>query len=144
MRPDLILVTGATGNTGSAVLQELRRGGARVRAMVRAPSDQARLSDPTVETVVGNFDDPHSIESALAGVTSAYLVTPSGPDAEAQQSASQSSPRSGWNVVKLSQLAADEASPVRFLRYHAAVDDTSESSASASASCVRTSTSKGC
>lgn len=30
-----ILVTGATGNTGSMVLQELAMRGARVRAMVR-------------------------------------------------------------------------------------------------------------
>lgn len=124
MRAELILVTGATGNTGSAVLQTLRERGAHVRAMVRARSDSARLSDPSVETVVANFDDTDSIDAALRGVTRAYLVTPSGPNAEAQQMrfAERAAAAGVQHVVKLSQLAADEASPVRFLRYHAAVE----------------------
>ena len=39
---DLILVTGATGNTGSAVLRQLEERGANVRAMVRKPDAAAR------------------------------------------------------------------------------------------------------
>jgi uncharacterized protein YbjT (DUF2867 family) len=42
---DLILVTGATGNTGSALLQQLEACGTRVRAMVRSHKDEAGL-DP--------------------------------------------------------------------------------------------------
>jgi hypothetical protein len=74
MRADLILVTGATGNTGSAVLQQLRERGAHVRAMVRAASDTTRLSEPSVETIVADSDDTKSIDTALrpAGPTSAY------------------------------------------------------------------------
>jgi nucleoside-diphosphate-sugar epimerase len=41
---DLILVTGATGNTGSALLQQLEACGTRVRAMVRSHKDDARMS----------------------------------------------------------------------------------------------------
>ena len=52
MSADLILVTGATGNTGSAVLQQLREHGAPVRAMVRAQSDTTRFSESSVEPVV--------------------------------------------------------------------------------------------
>jgi nucleoside-diphosphate-sugar epimerase len=40
---NLILVTGATGNTGSALLQQLEGRGVRVRAMVRSDKDGARL-----------------------------------------------------------------------------------------------------
>jgi uncharacterized protein YbjT (DUF2867 family) len=40
---DLILVTGATGNTGAALLQQLEACGTRVRAMVRSHKDGARL-----------------------------------------------------------------------------------------------------
>jgi uncharacterized protein YbjT (DUF2867 family) len=124
MNADLILVTGATGNTGSALLQHLREHGARVRAMVRARSDAARLSEPSVETVVADFDDAVSIDTALRGVARAYLVTPSGPNAEAQQIhfAERAAAAGVQHVVKLSQFAADETSPVRFLRYHAAVE----------------------
>jgi uncharacterized protein YbjT (DUF2867 family) len=124
MPADLILVTGATGNTGSAVLQQLRERGATVRAMVRAPSDTTRLSDSSVETVVADFDDTESIDTALRGVARAYLVTPSGPNAEAQQTrfAERAAAASVRHLVKLSQFAADENSPVRFLRYHATVE----------------------
>jgi uncharacterized protein YbjT (DUF2867 family) len=124
MSADLILVTGATGNTGSAVLQQLLEHRARVRAMVRAPSDTTRLSNPSVETVVADFDNAESIDRALQGVACAYLVTPSGPNAEVQQIrfAERAAAAGVQHIVKLSQFAADEASPVRFLRYHAAVE----------------------
>jgi NAD(P)-dependent dehydrogenase (short-subunit alcohol dehydrogenase family) len=60
-----VLVTGATGNVGSAVIRELRDRGVAVRAFVRAPA--AELPDG-VEVAVGDFDDPASIRSALAGI----------------------------------------------------------------------------
>jgi uncharacterized protein YbjT (DUF2867 family) len=79
---EVILVTGATGNTGSALLQQLEGRGARVRAMVRKQPDGGRLRGSSATIVVGDFHDPRSLEAALAGVTRAYLVTPSSPDAE--------------------------------------------------------------
>lgn len=123
MNDELILVTGATGNTGSVVLSLLEARRARVRAFVRRKPQQ-HTGRPTTETLVGNFDDAASLTAALEGVTRAYLVTPSSPDAEAQQIRfAESAAAAGVrHVVKLSQFAADEASPVRFLRYHAAVE----------------------
>jgi uncharacterized protein YbjT (DUF2867 family) len=119
-----ILVTGATGNTGAAVLQQLEKRGAIVRAMVRSTKDAARLPATSATVVVGNFDDPGSLETALNGVTRAYLVTPSSPDAEMQQMrfAELAAVAGVKRLVKLSQFAANESSPVRFLRYHAAVE----------------------
>src|SRR5262249_12622226 len=121
---DLILVTGATGNTGSAVLQQLEKRGVGVRAMVRSSKDAARLPKTSATVVVGNLDDPRSLEAALTGVTRAYLVTPSSPGAEAQQVrfAELAAAAGVGRLVKLSQFAADESSPVRFLRYHAVVE----------------------
>ena len=55
-----ILVTGATGNTGRALVDELARRGAPVRALVRAEADWARLP-----AGVADFDDPASIAAAL-------------------------------------------------------------------------------
>jgi uncharacterized protein YbjT (DUF2867 family) len=66
---DLILVTGATGNTGSALLQQLAARGTRVRAMVRSHKDEARLAGTAAATVVANFDDPASLALAFEGVT---------------------------------------------------------------------------
>jgi uncharacterized protein YbjT (DUF2867 family) len=62
---DVILVTAATGNTGSTVLQQLTSRGAVVRAMVRSSKDAARLPNTSATVVVGNFDDPRSLEAAV-------------------------------------------------------------------------------
>jgi uncharacterized protein YbjT (DUF2867 family) len=74
--------------------------------------------------VTGDFEDAASIRRALADVRRAYLVTPSSPDAEAQQVrfVELAVAAGVGHIVKLSQFAADAASPVRFLRYHAAVE----------------------
>jgi uncharacterized protein YbjT (DUF2867 family) len=118
-----ILVSGATGNTGRPLVEALVRLGAPVRAMVRDRASQARLPDG-VQVAVADFGDPASLAAALDGAGQAYLVTPSSEQAEAQQKrfadlAAQAGVR---HLVVLSQLAAAEDSPVRFLRYHAAVE----------------------
>jgi uncharacterized protein YbjT (DUF2867 family) len=118
-----ILVTGATGNTGRAVVDALNRRGAPVRAMVRAEADRGKLP-AGVPVAVADFDDPASIAAALDGAGRAYLVTPSSERAEEQQRRfADVAVKAGVDhLVVLSQLAADQHSPVRFLRYHAAVE----------------------
>jgi uncharacterized protein YbjT (DUF2867 family) len=76
------------------------------------------------EIVGGDFNDAASIAGALEGIDRAFLLTPSSEGAEAQQTAFVELARSAGvrHIVKLSQLAAASASPVRFLRYHAAVE----------------------
>jgi uncharacterized protein YbjT (DUF2867 family) len=124
MTDGMVLVTGATGNTGRPLVEMLRDSDVPVRAMVRSAAAGAQLAGRTVEVVVADFDDPESISAALAGVERAYLVTPSSEGAQGQQERFvELAVKAGvQQLVKLSQLAADEGSPVRFLRYHAAVE----------------------
>jgi nucleoside-diphosphate-sugar epimerase len=68
---DLILVTGATGNTGSTLLQELETRHARVRAMVREQPDGGRLRGTSASVVAGNFNDPRSLEASIPAGSSA-------------------------------------------------------------------------
>ena len=73
----MILVTGATGNTGSTLLQQTRRPrSARSGATVRRPPDGDRLRGSSATVVAGDFNDSRSLEAALGGVTRAYLATP--------------------------------------------------------------------
>jgi uncharacterized protein YbjT (DUF2867 family) len=118
-----ILVTGATGNTGRPLVEALARLGAPVRAMVRDPASRTALPDG-VQVAVADFDDAASLAAALDGAGRAYLVTPSSEQAEAQQKrfADLAAAAGVRHLVVLSQLAAAEDSPVRFLRYHAAVE----------------------
>jgi uncharacterized protein YbjT (DUF2867 family) len=118
-----ILVTGATGNTGRPLVEALVRLGAPVRAMVRDRASKAKLPDG-VQIAVADFGAPASLAAALDGAGRAYLVTPSSEQAEAQQKrfADLAAAAGVRHLVVLSQLAAAEDSPVRFLRYHAAVE----------------------
>ncbi|MEJ3654443.1 NmrA family NAD(P)-binding protein [Actinomycetes bacterium KLBMP 9759] len=118
-----VLVTGATGNTGSALLDLLVERSAPVVAMVRDGAGRAKVR-ADVPVVVADFDDAEAVAAALAGVGAAYLVTPSSERAQEQQErfAELAASAGVRHLVKLSQLAAAEDSPVRFLRYHAAVE----------------------
>jgi uncharacterized protein YbjT (DUF2867 family) len=71
----VILVTGATGNNGTEILQRLATGDVQVRAMVRSRERASAIGLPRVEVVEGNFDRPATLLAALAGVESAFLLT---------------------------------------------------------------------
>jgi uncharacterized protein YbjT (DUF2867 family) len=90
---------------------------------VRDRASQSKLPDG-VQVAVADFEDPASLAAALDGAGQAYLVTPSSEQAEAQQKrfADLAAAAGVRHLVVLSQLAAAEDSPVRFLRYHAAVE----------------------
>jgi uncharacterized protein YbjT (DUF2867 family) len=70
----MLLVTGATGNVGSAVLAELANGPHHVRAFVRDPARLA-IAAPNIEVVVGDFADDSSLARAFEGVESAFLAS---------------------------------------------------------------------
>ncbi len=69
-----ILVTGATGFVGAAVARRLLRDGAELRYLVRATSDPANIADLPGERVVGDLNEPASLERAIAGCRALYHV----------------------------------------------------------------------
>lgn len=68
-----ILVTGATGNVGRPLVDQLIAAGHRVRALTRDPA----VADlpAGVETIAGNISDPASLAKAFDGVRAAHLIT---------------------------------------------------------------------
>ncbi|GLW08101.1 NmrA family transcriptional regulator [Microtetraspora sp. NBRC 13810] len=77
----MILVTGATGNIGSALLGQLHAAGcAPLRGLTR---DAARASFPAgVEAVEGDLARPDSLGAALDGVRSLFLLHGMGAEAD--------------------------------------------------------------
>lgn len=63
-----VLVTGATGLIGNAIVRALVAQGARVRALVRDPARAAGMLPAGVERVQGDITAPGSLPAALAGV----------------------------------------------------------------------------
>ena len=61
----MILVTGAAGKTGNAVVKALATKGASVRALVRRPEQTAALKAlGAAEVCVGGFEDAQALARA--------------------------------------------------------------------------------
>jgi len=122
----MILVTGATGKNGAEIIRRLSGRKERVRAMVRRHNGILR-GTPNVELeyVEADFDDSASLRKVLRDVQRAFLVTNSSEHVEERQLRFVDLAREAGvrHIVYLSQLHAASDSPLRFLRYHAAVEE---------------------
>jgi NAD(P)H dehydrogenase (quinone) len=73
----MILVTGAAGKTGKAIVKALVARGAPVRAFVRSSAHEAALKALGVrETVTGEMGDPHALSEATRGTRAIYYICP--------------------------------------------------------------------
>jgi NAD(P)H dehydrogenase (quinone) len=73
----MILVTGAAGKTGKAVVKALAASGARVRALVRrAESGAAVKVMGAAEVAIGSFQDSGALARAAAGARAIYHICP--------------------------------------------------------------------
>lgn len=116
----MILVTGATGNAGSAVVRALLAAGEPVRALIRDAGRRSALP-PGVEGVVGDLNRAETLAPALEHVEAVFLL--SGYDG--LQDALARMPGAGvQRVVLLSSSAApsrDERNAIA--RYHILSED---------------------
>lgn len=69
----MILITGANGNVGKAVLREMARKEAKFRGMYRSQEEAAK-APAGCEPVIADFSDQASLRKALDGVTAVYVV----------------------------------------------------------------------
>jgi uncharacterized protein YbjT (DUF2867 family) len=118
------LVTGATGNVGSRVIQELRGRGVPVRAFVRAPDAASAALGPDVDLAVGDFAEPASIRAALEGVDVLFLTCGNlPPQVEYERNVIDAAAQAGVRrLVKLSALGAEIGSRVAFWDWHARIE----------------------
>jgi len=104
----MILVTGAAGVTGRAVIRALASRGAAARGLVsQERSREAVLAAGAAEAVVGDLRDPASVRAALRGAAAAHHICPNMSEAEIAI---------GANVI-----AAAQAGGVARLVYHSVI-----------------------
>ena len=118
----MILVTGATGTTGTEVLRALRERGVDARGLIRTEAKADHVRELGAEPAIGDLADVESLKQALDGVERAYLCTPVGPrQAELERGFVEAARAAGVaHVVKLSVIGASAQSPLRFNESHAA------------------------
>lgn len=110
-----ILVTGATGNNGSAMIQNLIAMKADVRALVHNESKAPGLRAAGVEVVLGDLLQPETLDAAFEGSDKVFLVTPFSPDAAKMASnAIAAAKRTGKpHIVRLSETTPEPVGAVR-------------------------------
>src|SRR5690242_16778240 len=120
-----IIVTGATGKTGSVVVSELLKAGYPVRAMVhREDPRSAWLKEQGAEVAVADMSDVERVVDALKDVQRAYYCPPIDPHMIQGAAAFAVAAREAQleHIVGLTQWLASPSHPSLMTRQHWLVD----------------------
>ncbi|MGZ3236899.1 MAG: SDR family oxidoreductase [Burkholderiaceae bacterium] len=118
-----ILVTGATGNVGSALINTLRKS-ARAADVVAAVHAGGRAVDGVASRTV-DFADARSLQNAMDGVGTLFLLLPLAETMVSwTKNAVDAAKKAGVkHIVRLSGVGAEPNSPYLILRTHGEADD---------------------
>ena len=121
----MLVLTGATGTVGSALMARLSQDGVRARALAHTPGGRSAIEGRGHEAVDGDLDDAEGLVSAFEGCDRLFLLSPAHPDqARREKAAIDAARRAGVSrVVALSVMGADVGSGSAFGRWHAEVDE---------------------
>jgi NAD(P)H dehydrogenase (quinone) len=122
-----IAVVGATGNTGRAVVKELRALGHEPLSVVRNADKAREVLGADAKVAVAELSDKVALEKALHGADAVFLVTGHNPQmAEQQNNVIDAAEKAGAKyLVRLSagRAVAAADSPTAVGRAHHAVDE---------------------
>jgi NAD(P)H dehydrogenase (quinone) len=116
-----VLVTGATGDTGRATVDELLARGHKVRALAHGRDERSKgLQERGVEVVYGDLLDFGQVRSALSGVQRAYFIYPIKPGiVQATAQFAQAAKEAGVDgIVNMSQKTARENAKSHAMTLH--------------------------
>ncbi|MBP2078810.1 SDR family oxidoreductase [Oceanobacillus polygoni] len=121
----MILVTGATGQIGRLVVEQLLNMEVPVRAFVRNGDAFKDFHHASLEVAVGTFEDEKSLEKAVEGVDRLLLVARDNPNQVIQhENVIKVAERKGVkHIVKLSALGVSKGSPISLMRWHAETEE---------------------
>ena len=121
----MMILTGATGTVGSALMRALPHDEVRLRALAHSGAGRTAIESHGLEAVVGDFDQPETLVSAFAGGDRLFLLSPPHPNQVVREKAAiDAAKRAGVaHVVALSIMGADRSSPSALARWHADIDE---------------------
>ena len=116
----MILVTGATGHVGAEVVRLLAEAGTPARALIHSPDKAAPIQRLGLEVALGDFEQPDTLDAAMAGCAQLFLLSPPSPrQPEQEQQVIDAAKRAGVaHVVKQSAPGAG----LVFARWHAQIE----------------------
>ncbi|KZM38655.1 hypothetical protein OA92_22970 [Marinomonas sp. SBI22] len=120
-----ILVMGATGNTGSIIVNQLKEKQADFSVMTKVGADTAKLSLEDGQLRTGDFNDVPSLVAALKGIRKVYLLTPIDHSSiDWVKNIIQAAKEAGVShIVKQSGLKASSDASSEVIRDHAYTDN---------------------
>jgi uncharacterized protein YbjT (DUF2867 family) len=119
----MILITGASGSVGNAVLDAVRKAALPAKAMYRN-ADDAKRAPSGVDTVLADFANKPSLKQALAGIDAVFLVCSPIPQlVELESNMIEASRESGVKHIVLNSALGAEDYPKSFPSWHRAVED---------------------
>lgn len=103
------LITGATGDVGSKVVEHLLQRGDRPRVFVRDAEKARSRFGERVDIFVGDLEDAETLEAALEGVDELFLVN-TGPRIPARDEAAAKDAKAAGvrHLVKLSSMDVEQ------------------------------------
>lgn len=121
MRNSQILVTGATGNIGSALVAQLRQTPSSTDVVAASPGGQSVAGAPGRAL---NLLDSNSAQAAMQGVERLFLLTPAHPEMEAMTThAVRAAKVAGvQHIVRVSGAGADPNSDIAIARLQGRCD----------------------
>ena len=120
-----IIVLGATGTIGTAVLRNLQNKNVTVFASVQSEKDFEKVSQFGATPIIVNFTDQESLNQALKGKDRVFLVTPlmQNPEAVTQMVINAAKQNGVKHLVRSTASGADSKGQIQMARWAGASED---------------------
>lgn len=120
-----VIVLGATGNIGTAVIKNLQNRNVEVFAGVQSENDFEKLNKFGAKPIIVNFTDQESLNQALQGKQRVFLVTPlmQNPEAVTQMVINATKLNGLKHLVRSTASGADSNGQIQMARWAGASED---------------------
>jgi uncharacterized protein YbjT (DUF2867 family) len=120
----MILISGATGGIGGEICRLLGHAGTPFRAMARQQAQVDAFQKKGTDAVLGDFDGSETLQAAMRGIDTMFLITPPNRRQFEQEIAAIDAARQA-GVRRIAKLSASDAyirSTVPWAQTHARID----------------------